>query len=85
MANIQQFRCPGCIKLLLKYDKAKDELIFQAPDVLSRKEDKIMLVQCPKCDTISIVTPKGLEKFVIKKTVVETDKKIEFAEVVNAS
>ena len=79
MAKIAQFRCPRCLKLLLKYDKAKDEMLYQDDYLQSQyvKETNDTLVKCPKCDTISKITPEGLESIVIKKKVVESEKKIE--------
>ena len=79
MSKIIQFRCPKDLKLLIKYDKLTEEVIYTADDVGSQhvKETNDQLIQCPKCKTVSKITPEGLQEVVMKRKVLETDHKIE--------
>jgi len=59
VAKTLQFRCPGCLKLLYKYEVGKDTCEFTAEGAMCKKTEKGFFVKCPKCDTISLLKKDG--------------------------
>lgn len=78
MSKIIQYRCPGCLKLLIKWETGSQECIFQAIGLEFRDQPKVIApggpssevnpyyvkkdVICPKCKTRSEITRDGLRK-----------------------
>ncbi len=66
MAQIVQLRCASCLKLLVKYDKREDKVIYKADGLYESgdKDRNAMFLMCPKpkCNTMNKITPKGLIK-----------------------
>ncbi len=63
MSQIVQFRCPSCLKCLVKYDKSTNKVTFRAEGLYEEgKDGNAYKLLCPKCDTWSAIKPSGLEK-----------------------
>jgi len=62
MSQVIQFRCAGCFKLLVKYDKSTDKVLYKAEGLYEQgdKEGNAMFLACPKCGLCNKITPKGL-------------------------
>lgn len=64
-----QFRCPECLRLLVKWETGSDTCSFKNPNATfikqtgSEKQDVI----CPKCKTRSEITKEGLRKIELVK------------------
>ena len=72
---IQQFRCPACKRLLVKYDITTDKVLFKAPGLveISDSDNNAMQLICTKCETLCDITKFGLV-FAVNTDVPEGDK-----------
>jgi len=60
----KQFRCPSCLRLLVKYDITNDIVIYEAPNLITYndEEGQARKAQCTKCGEVSWITKEGLVK-----------------------
>ena len=62
MSNNIQFRCPDCLRLMFKFNKATGEVEYHmsshAFDSDSKGDTKY--VECPKCKCMCEITKQGL-------------------------
>ena len=64
MPKTLQFRCPTCLKLLIKWEIGQSECIFKAEglEFIKQTSNEKQDVICPKCKTRSEITKQGLRK-----------------------
>lgn len=59
-----QFRCPKCLRLLVKWEVGSDKCAYEAPGLESKEVEvegkKHYLVKCTKCGNILEVKKGGL-------------------------
>ena len=62
MNDTKQFRCPKCLRLLFKYDKKNDKVLYQAINIQFEPDEKnrAAFVTCNKCGARCAVKPEGL-------------------------
>lgn len=62
MGKTLQFRCPVCLKLLVKWEEGESHCVFQAIGFETKQTGDTLIGTCPKCKTYLEFTKKGLKK-----------------------
>ncbi len=64
MPKVLQYRCPSCLKLLIKWERGANQCVFQAEGIefVEQQGTKKKDVVCPKCGTRAEITTRGLRK-----------------------
>jgi hypothetical protein len=74
MGKIIQYRCPGCQRLLFKWETGSKDCLYKDPQVIliSRVDnEKMKDVICSKCKTRSEICRDGLRKIEISSDTAE--------------